>query len=289
LSWNQLTPAAIGTADTPDDYGHPTYYSRRSDPRYRIHCIVYACPKVEGRRVRIPARARPAGGRDGHMTVVDQAGRWEYDFWQVRTKPLPGRGGTIVISSGGRTRIGTPDANGLGSQASAAAWGLLGGLIRAPELAAGRIDHALLFATRCDNGRYVYPAGGLGRACAALGQANANAPPMGARFQLDMSEPEIDALRVPAWKKAILRALARYGMYLGDTGGGFLAFESGSTYTSFGYRDPMEAFAQGHVKEGDISTWVSSGGKRRYALDVRSGVPWNRLRVINPCVSRRSC
>ena len=40
----------------------------------------------------------------------------------------------------------------------------------------------------------------------------------------------------PRWKKTILRALATYGAYIGDTGGGGFnfQFQSGSTYTSFG-------------------------------------------------------
>ena len=42
---------------------------------------------------------------------------------------------------------------------------------------------------------------------------------MGARLQLAMSSAEIDALSVPRWKKTILRAMARYGLFLGDTGG----------------------------------------------------------------------
>jgi hypothetical protein len=289
LSWDQLARPWVGTADSTDDYWHPTYYPQDSDPPYTIHCNKYACPSIEGTQVRIPSNARPAGGGDGHMTVVDQAGSWEYDFWQVQTKPLPAGGGTIVVSSGGRTRIGTAHADGLGSGANAARWGLLAGVVRAQEMEAGKINHAISFVTRCDNDTYVYPARGLGSACSASGESNADAPPMGARFQLDMSDAEIDALAVPGWKKTILRAIARYGMYLGDTGGGFLSFESGSTYTSFGVQDEMEVFARQHVGEGGISTRIGDDGKRDYLFDVESGIPWDRLRVIDPCVTQRTC
>jgi hypothetical protein len=287
--WNQLSAAWVGTAGTSDDYWHPTYYAQESDPHYTIHCTVYACRDIEGMQIRIPRAARAAGGSDAHMTVVDQRSDWEYDFWEVRTNPLPSSGGTIAVGGGGRTRIGSADANGLGSNANAAQWGLLAGIIRAQELESGQINHALTFVTRCDNNTHVYPARGLGRPCSAVGESNATAPPMGARFQLAMSATAIDALEVPRWKKTILHAMARYGMYLGDTGGGFLSFESGSTYTSFGYRDAMETFAQQHLGEGGISTSVGDDGKRDYVFDLASGVPWVRLRVIAPCVTHRIC
>ena len=63
------------------------------------------------------------------MAVIDQASGWEYDFWQVESKPAGG--GTISISWGGRTAIGTADADGLGSNATAAHFGLAAGVIRA--------------------------------------------------------------------------------------------------------------------------------------------------------------
>jgi hypothetical protein len=84
--------------------------------------------------------------------------------------------------------------------------------------------------------------------------------------------------------------MATYGMYIGDTGGGFMAPESGSTYTSFGYRDAWETFAETHMSEGGITSWISSrDGKRDWSLDLKSGVPWDRLRVIAPCVTQQTC
>ena len=105
------------------------------------------------------------------------------------------------------------------------------------------------------------------------------------RFQLDLSPSEIDALPVPGWKKTILRAMAEYGLYVGDTTGGTpwnIWFESSSTYTSFGRSDPMVEFA----REAGIPR--SSDG--RYYFDWGSGVDWRRhLRVVDPCVAQRTC
>jgi hypothetical protein len=277
-----------GVADTGDDWDHPLYYSRPSDPLYRVHCTKWTSScELEGAQVRIPAQARPAGGGDGSLGVIDQASGWEYDFWQVQSKPAGG--GVITVSHGGKTRIGTPDADGLGSNATAAHFGTAAGVIRPAELEAGQINHALFMVVKCTNGTYVWPAKGpgVGRSCASMGLSNANAPAMGQHFYLDMSEAEIAALAVPAWKRTILRAMARYGMFVGDTGGNSwrLKIESGSSMTSFGYQDPWARLGQRY----GVPTWSSSSGATHHIFNLRDGVDWSHLRIADPCVSRATC
>jgi hypothetical protein len=268
--WGAPEDLRSGIADTTSDWQHPTYYPSASDPTFTIHCTEsWGTCEVEGLKVRIPDEARAAGAHDGHMTVVDQASGWEYDLWQVTKKPRGG--GKLVTSWGGRTRI---DGDGLGSDATAAHFGLLAGTIRAEEMQRGQIDHALFMLVKCDSGKIDFPAQGHGLACADRGDA----PSEGAHFQLDLSAAEIDALHVPDWKKTILRAMSEYGLYVGDTTGGSpweIWFESGSTYTSFGKVDPMVSFA----KQAGIPR--SSDGK--YYFDWSSGVDWRRhLRVVEP-------
>jgi hypothetical protein len=244
-----------------------------------VHCTraEWGRCDIEGLRVRVPEGARPAGGDDGHMAVIDQARGWEYDFWQVSSKP---RGGGILTASwGGRTRFGR-GSDGLGSDATAAHFGLLAGIIRPSELAAGRIRHALAVKIDCDDGRSVYPAQGAGQQC----DDRAGAPPQGARFQLAMSSAEIDALKAPRWKRAILLAMARYGFFVEDTGGSpwDLAIESGASFTSFGRQDPWVSFAREAGADRD--------GGGTYRLGIAGGVDWaGRLRMIDPCVTERSC
>jgi hypothetical protein len=280
LSFGPISNLVAGEADSPHDFFHPVYFSQRRDPVFTLHCYQDSwgrCP-IEGDRIRIPNAARPAGGGDAHLTVISRASGWEYDFYKVRSKPRGG--GTLVFRWGGRTLIG---GDGLGSGATASGFGGAAGIIRAAELRAGRIDHALFMVARCDAGSWVYPANKSGSSCADRGIASDGAPPMGARLQLAMSPAQIAALRVPHWKKTILRAMARYGLYLGDTGGGAwgVQLESGSSYTSFGRADPLVAFAR-------TNDWRRSGS--RYIGDLRAGVDWRRyLRVIDPCVTRRSC
>jgi hypothetical protein len=269
---------ALGVTDTDSDWNHPTYYARRKDPVYTLRCYEsgWGRCEIEGLRVRIPAAARPAAGGDGHLAVIDAAHRWEYDLYKVRSKP--GGGGVLEMRWGGRTRIAGRRSTGLGSDATAAHFGLLAGVIRPEELAEGRIRHALFVRVECDSGFFVYPALGLGARC----EDPADAPPEGARFQLALSDERIDALRVPPWKRTILRAMANYGFFVGDTGGSpwDVVLESGSSYTSFGRRDPWKALAR--------SVGASSSG--RLSLDLRSGIDWARdLRLIDPCVSIRTC
>ena len=274
LSFGKAMNLEAGHADTAGDWYHPTYYSRPSDPLYTLHCTQrWGRCAIEGIEVRIPAQARAAGGGDGHMTIVDQSSGWEYDLWRVQTKPSGG--GRLAFAWGGRTRI---DGDGLGSDATAARFGNLAGAIRAQELTAGRIDHALFMVVRCDSGGHVYPAMKSGRACAD----RAGAPPMGARFQLDMSTLQINALPVPVWKKTILHAMADYGMYVGDTGGSGwgLQFESGSTYTSFGIEDPLVAFGRAH----GVPNYHG-----RQVFNIHDGVDWAALRMLDPCTARAAC
>ncbi len=280
--WGPVQRLVFGTAGTGRDFGHPIYYAEPNSPVFRVRCIRWRPCEVDGLRGRIPDEARPAAGGDGHMAVVDQRSGWEYDFWKVRRKPRGG--GTLVVDHGGRTRI---RGTGLGSNATAARFGLLAGIVRPQELEAGRIPHALFVTVRCSSGRSVYPSAprGTGAPCRRFGEPDPGAPPMGARLWLDMSEREIDRLPVPDWKRTVLRALRRYGGFVGDTMNGNsslgIMVESGAGYTSFGYEDPWMELAE----ELDAGTWE---GMRVLDLDIDPD--WRRhLRILHPCTARGTC
>ena len=280
LSFGPLQHLTAGDAGRADDFGRAVYFDHRGDPIFSVHCTDgrRSCP-VEGARIRIPDAARVPGGSDGHVTVVDAASGWEYDFWRVKSKPTGG--GRLVVARGGRTRI---DGDGLGSDAVAARFGTLAGLLRPEELQAGRINHALAISVLCDSGRFVYPASQRSTSCASLGLSDADAPAIGTRFQLAMSPARIDDLDVPDYRKALLRAMARYGMYVADTGGSWgIVKDSGLETLSFGLDDRWVGIA----RAVGAPYWEPD---RRYAINIRSGVDWARyLRVIAPCVARRTC
>lgn len=271
-----------GTADTANDYEHPIYYSKPTDPLFTVHCVEsWGTCEIEGAEVRIPDQARPAAGDDAHMAVIDAESGFEYDFWQVRSKPTGG--GTIKISWGGKTEL---DGDGRVAEATASGLALSAGVVRAAEIESGEINHALFMVVECTNGEAVYPAtDNPGRSCQSMGKSSADAPPMGAHFFLDMSEGEIAALGAPEWQKTVLRALATYGAFVGDTGGGFIKLESGASYTSFGKQDPWTAVGE----QAGVPSWTESGQKM-YDFDMRNAVDWSqKMKIADPCVSQGGC
>jgi streptogramin lyase len=261
-----------------NDWAHPTYWAQPGDPITELQ----GPGEIGGARIPVPSYARPAGGGDKHMGIVTPDG-WEYDMWEASAPS----NGVVTFQVGGKTRI---DGSGLGPDATAAGFANLAGIIRGPELIAGKINHALFIVLKCvsaegdtsfgygttSNGTgsaYVYPASHGASSCPS---GTPNTLPVGARFKLEMSDSEIAALSVPGWKKTILTALAHYGGYVGDTGGpGFgFEFESGASYTALGLPDPLVTFAA----LNNLPTWNGAN-----VFEMASGVDWAKyLRVIAP-------
>jgi hypothetical protein len=281
---------SVGGAET-EDYAHPTFWAQPGDSLYTLHRTESGDDNINGTKIPIPTYARPAGGSDKHMAVITPEG-WEYDFWHAAKS-----GETLNYGFGGRTRI---DGEGLESGATASGVGNLAGIIRGPEFVAGKINHALFITLRCTaksanfgygtisdgSTAYIYPADRPdGFPCSS----DTNALPLGARVKLELSDPQIAALPVPSWKKTILTALAHYGGYVGDTGGGgsfgmAFEFESPLTYTTLGKADPILKYAEEHINDaGSEIVKNSKTTPPTYSFIMNSGVEWEKdLRVLQP-------
>jgi len=297
---DQLVANSLGASGKPrtlivspapqHDYQHPIYYAKSSDPMMTIQAGSYA---ITGMAIRVPATAVAAGGGDGHIAVVQPDG-WSYELWQVSRS-----GSKLVATAGYRQRYDGPGIitpadyakdKSIGGS-TAPYFGLHAGIIRASELAAGQINHALFitipggskdtsfgFGTqppgasgRGGSGSFVWPA--------LKGDAVGSGvrPPMGARFWLDMTDQQIAQSGAPGWEKAIALAVAHYGAYFGDTGGDGLAFQAESSvmYTSYGLPDPYETIASQYGIRKD-SEWG-------YGFAFSGKIPWSsKLRVIAP-------
>jgi hypothetical protein len=251
----------------------PVFWARASDPLVTVTCS--EDPRCKGGvHLHIPAGARPQSESDGHIVIVDQSTGLEWDFYQAST-PHDGR---MRATSGSAIPVGPARGTGLGGEAEASYLGLLGGLIRAPELAAGRIEHALALVVPCEQRSDVWPSPATGHGdtvCAGAGTG----PHFGSLLQLDMSDAAIAARHAPRWQRAIMTAMAHYGMYVVDSGGAShaemsLEAEDDQSFTSFGYAGAMERF-------------IHSAG----ASNELDGVPIDvsKLRVIAACVPRRRC
>ena len=187
----------------------PVYVARRSTPRVRVRLTADWAPSSVMLRVPMPRRAAPDPEGDGHMAIVDPRRGCEYDFWQASKGP---KGWSA--SWGNRIGTGSKGIFRRGLSARASGFALRAGVIFPQEMKRGRIRHALVFAFP-----NVKQGGPVSPATQSDGEeSGAGAIPMGARLQL---RPGLNlrALNLAPWQKTIARALKRYGMFLGDTGG----------------------------------------------------------------------
>lgn len=273
-----------------NDFGNPYYFSARGDPLYTIACqrnCNLAGRNLNGRQVRIPCGAVPADGTDHHLVVIDQVSGLEWDFWNVQTDISSCPGGRLMVGLAGNAPM---SGDGRSPCASAVCVALLAGDVRQQELAAGRIDHALMMITDNCNGTTVYP-GWEPNTCGGI---EPTAPAEGQWFQLNLTLPQIQAIPgIADWQKTILTAMSIYGMYVGDQGsnGAFeLQTESPAMYSSMGAPNPWREWAE--IEVTTPNNHISYDGST-LSLDLGGGLPtsfWtNNLRVIDPCVIKRTC
>ena len=266
------------------------YWSSSNDPLVTIHCTYHWGPGtcqgangfvVDGIRIHIPAGAQPEQQWDGHMTIVDQANNAEYDFERASwTGP-----DQISVWSGSELPVSGAGATGLGGNADAGSFGLLGGIIRPEELQAGSINHALAISVPCTDG-YVWPAmGPWGAPCSSIEQAG-DGPHVGSLLQLSMSPAQIASSGYPRWQKAIVTAMSRYGMYINDTNGSGmnraleLELEDDVSFVSLG-QPPLMA-----------NMFRALGGTHQgpgYVVLDGVEIPISKLRVVDPCVQHATC
>jgi hypothetical protein len=274
-----FAPASAGT--------RPVFFATPSDPVMTLSCKNDAGPgsctgengvSLGGVKINVPPGAVPFDNSDAHMTVIETATGNEYDMWDASES-----GSTIDAGTGAMVNVNT--GSGLGSSGDDAALGLSAGLVRPSELAAGTINHALVVTVPCVDGSgtsgYVWPSeAGWGSPCGPPGSAaNNGAPAMGQLIVLNMTTAQIQASGAPAWQQTIMTALARYGAYVEDTGGGNgieIIAQSSSSFTDVGAPDP---WAQLALQDGYAnSTFTSS-----------VPIPDSDLEIVDPCVPEGLC
>jgi len=281
-----------------NDYGHPIYYASASDPLVNLRCVSY-CNRTDNGGIpataRIPALARPAGGSDAHMAVIQPDGT-EIDMWAT-TRPSGNWTNGSTVSAQAMTNCGNfLSGSGFvptGPAATAGGACLGAGLLRAAELLAGSIDHALFLVAQCAVGSQ-YPAfpNASTDTC-----TSGSGPALGGRLWYDVPDATTNAnpLLKP-WEKAILNALHDYGGYLeDDTSGGagvsgiaFLA-ESGEAMAMFGQSDPFAALASAGWTAVNVSgalqtRWVGADPWQPGGVSFVAHMHW-----LDPCSARGSC
>jgi len=227
-----------------------------TDPLYSIATCTYTCRLDLWGAFHIPAGTQADPGSDGHLAIFDPATEREWGMWQAQYNSTTntwtaGSGAALDLS----TAIAAPaDVSG----ANDANFPALAGIVRPEELAAGHIDHPLVYET---------PARAKGAArCPATANHGIDttslALPDGALLQLDPSL-DVNSLAIPAWEKVIARALQVYGMYIRDG-------SSGST----------DLIGENTINRGDQwTTLLGWTGDYEY---FSSAFPWSRMRVLAP-------
>jgi hypothetical protein len=159
----------------------------------------------------IPAGVAVEGGPtstgDRHVLLYDPVACRDYELYAA----YPGTGGAWKAGSGAIYDLRSNALRHAGwTSADAAGLPILPGLVRYPQVAAGRIDHAIRVTVPHTRNSYVWPARHQ-----AGGQSAANLPPMGLRLRLKAS---VDISRLPSQARIVATAMARYGVIVADNG-----------------------------------------------------------------------
>jgi hypothetical protein len=251
------------------DVSHPAYYAGSSDPAVTVTCTAYC--GVAAATFGIPSQARAAGGSDGHMAVIEPDGT-EWDMYGAHAYV-----GQSSVSVAGLFKTSVLGSGAVPNGGATSGGALAAGLIRFDELSRGVIPHALFGVTSCVQSGPVYPGSSNASICASN---VAGAPPVGARFQLTLTDSQIDALAGQTWEKAILHAMHDYGVYVLDTDASSSA-PGGLTLMWEAY-DQFASFGQGYPG-GSFPGLIGGGWKP-------SGVNWAQdLRIVAPCYALETC
>lgn len=146
------------------------------------------------------------GGGDRHALMIDRANCRLYELYAADWNggdPVAGSGAIFGLNSHALRPAGWTSADAAGLP-------IFPGLVRYDEVLAGEIRHAIRFTAQRTDRSYLWPARHQ-----AGSAANANLPPMGARFRL---RADYDISGYSARAQVILVAMKRYGLIMSDNG-----------------------------------------------------------------------
>lgn len=206
--------AGVGFVLATKEWTVPVYYAGASDPRYDFEMTAGWAPKNSLKDVPVPDYASPDPEGDGHMVIIDTTGGCIYDFWQAAKQ-----GGEWKASWGNALPLTSDGIFPRGMSARGSGFELLQGMVWPDELAAGQINHALVFSyNKTRSGGPVTPA------TESDGTSNGvENIPEGALVQLNPAL-DLDGIGLTGYAKTIAKALQEYGMYCGDDGGGLTLY-----------------------------------------------------------------
>jgi hypothetical protein len=286
------------------DYGHPRFIAASTDPVINIKCTEYCGAPDNGgvpATMHVPAVARPAGGSDSHMDVVQPDGT-EISMWGV-TRPSSNWTAGATLSAANIANCGSITTGtgwlAVGPGPTAAGYCTNAGVVTANELITGQINHALIIIGQCAVGsQYPSENGASTQQC-----TSGIGPPLGGREWYDVPCATTQASSsLQPWEKAILCALNVYGGYMADNGGGGQYFtgtgahledeEPWYDFDGAGYTSPFAPLAAQGWTSVRVQSYGSAVGTRWIGAD-----PWNPTGVnfpahihwLAPCSAQGTC
>jgi hypothetical protein len=271
----------------------PVYVARRSDPLYRIESPTLTT------RFRVPAAARPGGGQDEPLVVLDprapQGRQVELRMYRASVdhgaRVIRAEGAGLFHNNNDRARL-NPDGSaslslpfaghGTGSELS-----ILAGLIRPEEVRRGGIHHALRLAySNVDSSnRFRPPAARTDQPLGVDTRTPEAAMDMGMRLQLDPAV-DCDTRTVPGadndssetrFLRLVCHALQDYGMIMADGSGPksiVIEMEHEDTADWASIIGPAPNGSYGFVARDEHTM------DDELDRDASDGIPWDRLRVL---------
>jgi hypothetical protein len=291
IARNTLLPGAtyVATPGSADTTANPMYYGRASDPIYKVDSCSnpggVAANNPSGTFWHIPNGARFSGlNGDRFFSVWDQTSNRVLSAYNYGSGgvTLPGCSATSTAAACSMGSMGyctmanyTTDkgygaGNGGGDSLGEAPTALM---LRTDEWMSGTINHALYINGSCETAATVFPAVGHAFTCGS-DKSGSPRPAHGALYFMDYTDAQIASMNIPAWQKAIIKAMAHYGGYFGDTNNSSdqgtypTRYEGGEAYLTAGTVSPLFAWlaSQGVGHNTD-------GTSQDYHLTYWAGIP----------------
>jgi hypothetical protein len=200
-------------------WGQPAYWARPGDPQYAVQGLPPGAPH-ELKHLRIPSGAQGADNSDGTMSVYDMTRGYVVlltdahydataDTWSASGATVTYLDSNGLLDTAGRS--GDPRNQGTHRGNNGAT-----SYVRYDMVKAGDVRNVLKIASGpALADRWVFPMTGSD---GTVANPSVGAPPEGLRLRL---KPSIDlgALGLHPQALVIAKALQKYGVYLGDSGG----------------------------------------------------------------------
>jgi hypothetical protein len=232
-------------------YSIPLYFADASTPTFTVVADYGGTgwSGTDGRNATgtmpIPAGAAPDPESDHHLLVVDRTRQLEWGCWNMQLMGGAWHAGLCATADLSGTGVRTPitQANPwyLAAGARACGFPLVAGLIRTDEIAAGRIEHALVLAYPHIRAGWFTPPASTGQGRVGDNAVSTRGIPCGGRVQLDPSV-SLDVPGLSRSARILLRALQEYGAFVGDYSGAISLYAENSPVAQAYWQGVMDTY-----------------------------------------------